>query len=263
MKCLALLLSAFFCLCCKSGPSLVDKLDHQLSLSSFVSTPIQVKDSSSWEYYLQHLPEKASLILDYKGRPVGDQEKHTAIITYDVGSQDLQQCADALMRLRAEYLFAQKRTNEISFHFVSGEAYSFKAYCSGKLPVQKGNSVVFVSTLPKANDHASLRKYLDVVYTYASTISLAGELKTTGDFAIGTVVIKAGSPGHCFIIANEATTAAGEKLYKLVEGYTPAQSIYVLRNTEEHSLGCWHKLTKGPINTASYSFTHYALKKFE
>lgn len=224
---------------------------------------LSIADSSGWPFFLQHLPQKIAPVLDYGGREVSDQEKAFAVINYDVGSRDLQQCADALMRLRAEYLFAQGRLDEISFHFVNGEAYRFTAYCDGSLPVAKGRGVVFLSSSPKGKDHASLRKYLDIVYTYAGTLSLAAELKDADDFAIGTIVIKAGSPGHCFIIVDEATTAAGEKLYKLVEGYTPAQSIYVLRNVEEPALGCWHKLKKGNITTASYEFTNYKLKKFE
>jgi hypothetical protein len=249
--------------CCNNAQSL-RVFDDELgppTQSSIV--PKEVKDSSSWPYFLQHLPEKNAPVLDYTGRPVANQQKHFAVLTYDVGTQDLQQCADALMRLRAEYLFARKRFDEISFHFVSGEAYSFTAYCNGRLPVAKGNHVVFAAASPKAKDHASLRKYLDIVYTYASTISLSNELKNAEDFRIGTVVIKSGSPGHCFIITDEATTPTGEKVFKLVEGYTPAQSIYVLRNVDEPALGCWHRLKKGTIATASYEFTHYKLKKFE
>lgn len=230
------------------------------------SSPIQsrpIKDSNSWGYFLQHLPQKDAPVLDYRGQPVGDGEKAFAVIDYDVGTRDLQQCADALMRLRAEYLFAQKRLNEISFHFVSGEAFGFTAYCDGKTPVPKGNGVVFGASSPRAKDHASLRNYLDIVYTYASTLSLADELKDADAFAIGTVIIKAGSPGHCFIITDESATASGEKMYKLVEGYTPAQTMYVLCNAEEPSLGCWHKLKKGPITTASYQFKQYKLKRFE
>ena len=92
---------------------------------------------------------------------------------------------------------------------------------------------------------------------------MAKELKEADDFSIGAIIIHPGSPGHCFIIADEAKTASGEKLYKLVEGYTPAQTIYVLKNNEEPELGYWHRLKRGPINTASYTFETYQLKKFE
>jgi len=226
-------------------------------------TPKQIADTNSWEYFLQHLPEKQAPIIDYQGNAVSDQSKHFSVINYDVGTRDLQQCADALMRLRAEYLFAQKRFNEIGFHFTSGDFYSFTDYCNGKKPLPKGNKVAFISTSTHPQNTQSLRKYLDIVYTYAGTISLAKELKITSVFEIGTVVITPGSPGHCFIITDEATSPSGEKLYKLVEGYTPAQSIYVLKNTDDPSLGFWHRLKEGTITTASYKFSSYKLKSFE
>jgi hypothetical protein len=160
-------------------------------------------------------------------------------------------------------LFSQKRFAEIHFHFTGGQDYSFQDYCKGKRPVPDGNDVRFVYASPVAISHQSLRRYLDVVYTYAGTISLAKELQDAEAFAIGTVVIAPGSPGHCFIITDEATTASGNRVYKLVEGYTPAQSIYVLQNLAEPELGYWHRLSKGPIETASYTFKNYRLKKFE
>ena len=225
--------------------------------------PKEIKDTNSWEYFLQHLPETKGPILDYKGQPVSYQAKHFSIINYDVGTRDLQQCADALIRLRAEFLFAKKRFSEIGFHFTSGDFYSFDDYCNGKRPVPKGADVVFISSSPNPKDAKSLRKYLDIVYTYAGTISLAKELRNTQVFAIGTVVITPGSPGHCFIVADEAILSSGQKLYKLVEGYTPAQSIYVLINTGDPSLGYWHHLKEGTITTASYEFNSYKLKSFE
>jgi hypothetical protein len=223
----------------------------------------RISDTTSWEYFLQHLPEEQGPVVTYKGETVRNQEKHFSIISYDVGTKDLQQCADALIRLRAEYLFQQKRYSDIGFHFTSGDLYRFTDYCQGKIPVPKGNDVAFVSSVPQPQTKPSLRKYLDIVYTYAGTISLASKLNDADDFSIGTVVISPGSPGHCFMITNEATTPSGEKLYKLVEGYTPAQSIYVLNNTNDPALGCWHSLKKGTITTASYEFTSYKLKQFE
>jgi hypothetical protein len=220
--------------------------------------------TDSWQYFLQHLPAINAPVIDYTGKPITNQAKHVAVINYDVGTSDLQQCADALIRLRTEYLFAQKRFNEIGFHFCSGQYYSWNMYCAGLKPVLKGNSVKFVSlNKPQQRTHESLRKYLDIVYAYASTVSLSRELCPAHDFEVGTVIITPGSPGHTCIIIDETINNKEEKLYKLAEGYMPAQSIYILSNPYSEDISPWYKLSKGEILTASYDFTNYQLKKFE
>jgi hypothetical protein len=252
----------FFFTACQNSTTIFNLPLSNVSIVKNIHNKLN-RDTNSWAYFLQHLPEVNGPVLNYKGQPVVDQGKHFSILTYDVGTQDLQQCADALMRLRAEYLFNQNRADEIGFHFVSGQLYRFADYCKGVKPIPKGQSVQFVTGAVATKTHQSLRRYLDIVYTYASTISLAKELKNTDEFEMGTVIISPGSPGHCFIIADEATTSDGGKVFKLVEGYTPAQSIYVLRNVSEPALGYWHHLQKGTIETASYEFTSYQLKRFE
>ena len=130
-------------------------------------------------------------------------------------------------------------------------------------PALNGNHLSFIQLNSCAKTHETLRKYLDIVYNYASTISLAKELKRVNDFAIGTVVIFPGSPGHCFIIIDEGIDNHGEKVFKLAEGYSPAQSIYVLRNIDEPSISPWYHLKKGIIRTASCEFGDYQLGSFE
>jgi len=239
------------------------QLQHNMYQPQHIIGTANKHMTNSWTYFLQHLPVVDKPIVDYKGRAIDFQQKHVGIIPLDVGTTDLQQCADALMRLRAEFLFQQNRYQEVGFHFVNGHYYSWNDYCNGLRPVLKGREIKFITTLHSEKNHVSLRHYLDIVYSYASTISLAKELKPASDFEIGTVVIHPGSPGHCFIIIDESRNKRGEKIYKLAEGYTPAQSIYVLRNLDEQGISPWYQLKMGPIETASYRFDNYKLVKFE
>ncbi len=219
-------------------------------------------EPQTWAYFLQHLPVVDGPILDYRGEPIVNQAKHAGIIPYDVGNADLQQCADALMRLRAEYLFSEGKYDSIGFHFVSGPYYSWNDYCNGLRPAPSGNSIRWTHGAAQKKDHSSLRAYLNIVYMYASTISLAKELKPAPGYGIGTVIIHPGSPGHCFIVIDERTDQAGQKTYRLAEGYTPAQSIYVLRNPKSTNNDPWQPLSTGTITTASCIFMSYEVKGF-
>jgi hypothetical protein len=77
------------------------------------------------------------------------------------------------------------------------------------------------------------------------------------------VVIYPGSPGHCFIIIDEAKDKNGESVFKLAEGYSPAQSIYILSNLVEPEISPWYHLHKGTITTSSCRFINYELRSFE
>jgi hypothetical protein len=238
-------------------------IDHSVKQTAPDLTPLSFP-YDSWFSFLQRLPTEDKPIVDYKGNPVSNQGKRFRILTYDVGHSDLQQCADALMRIRAEYLFSRKKYEEISFHFCSGMKYSWTDYLTGNRPVMKGRNQIIIQTaaicLPS---HKALREYLDIVYTYANTVSLCRELKNTNRLGIGTVIIYPGNPGHCCMIVDAAVNGKNDTLYKLVEGYMPAQSIYVLSNPFEPDINPWYHLSKGDINTASCSFRSYYLRKFE
>lgn len=243
----------------KSNPQFPEPPKENIHLRPLVYAP------DSWPYFLQHLPTEDKPIVDYRGRAISDQEKHVAILTYDVGHTDLQQCADALMRLRAEYLFSRQKFSQIGFHFNSGDYYSWTDYRRGIRPVVTGNRIKFVrASLPSDSTHASLRAYLDIIFAYANTVSLCKELKNADRLETGTIVIFPGHPGHCMIIADAALADKSDTVYKLVEGYMPAQSIYVLSNPYEPELNPWYHLKqRGDISTASCTFRSYFLRKFE
>ena len=87
----------------------------------------------SFGAWLQALPLKpaGTPTKTYKGDIARTDVYTAAVIDMSVGNQDLQQCADAVMRLRGEYLYQQKKYNEISFNFTSGFKCDYAHYAKG------------------------------------------------------------------------------------------------------------------------------------
>jgi hypothetical protein len=65
------------------------------------------------------------------------------------------------------------------------------------------------------------------------------------------------------MIVDEALGEKKDTLFKIAEGFMPAQSIYILSNPYEPDLNPWYHLKKDEISTSSYIFSSYYLKKFE
>jgi len=218
--------------------------------------------------WLRHLPLKPaeSGVTLHDGRPVLDRGTVAAVVDIDVGRSDLQQCADAVMRLRAEYLFSHRLTALIGFELYSGERYRFEAYAEGQTPVPDGERIAWRSEPPQDASHASLRRWLDIVYGFASTRSLAHELRPVArpsDAAIGDVFVHPGAPGHAVIIVDLAVDPDGRALALLAQSSTPARDVHILRNTLAPNLRAWFPLVDGrPFATPGRVFSPDELKRF-
>src|SRR5690606_16202518 len=91
-------------------------------------------DSSSFAVYLRKLPLKpyGETVRYYNGVVKPAENVYCAVVNMDIGHKDLQQCADAVMRLRAEYLYRRKKYADISFRFTGdGLMHDFKTYAKG------------------------------------------------------------------------------------------------------------------------------------
>lgn len=57
-----------------------------------------------------------------------------------LAKKDLQQCADAVMRLRAEYFYDQKAYDKISFTLTNGFKVDYSEWIKGNRIVVNGNT---------------------------------------------------------------------------------------------------------------------------
>ena len=115
------------------------------SPSGYTRIDVNAGSSGSW---LRGLPLRPGcpLIYLYDGRPAGTQDIHCAVLDMDIGTENLQQWADAGMRLRAEYLRAIGCENEIQFNFTSGDSAYWRDWKKGLRPEVRGNLVTWRRT---------------------------------------------------------------------------------------------------------------------
>lgn len=228
-------------------------------------------DSHSFTTYLRHLPLLApgSKVKLYNGQEKRNQAAAYAVVDMEIGKRDLQQCADAVMRLRAEYLWAQQRYEDIRFNFTNGFPAEYKKWAEGNRIKVSGNKAMWQAAAGKDYSYKTFRKYLDIVFMYAGTASLSKELLKIpySMLQAGDVFIQGGSPGHAVIVVDVARhPQTGKKVFLLAQSYMPAQQIHVLVNPANHRLSPWYELTEseeGKLYTPEWVFRKGDLKRFK
>ncbi|MBL7818145.1 MAG: DUF4846 domain-containing protein [Saprospiraceae bacterium] len=282
MKIKALVLFASSLLSCQNTPQAppqyrtdkIGEVEENIDIQSVSGIPLPqgyerlpVADNSFAGYLSQIKIKKDKTVYLFDGRKKTNQTAQYAVLDVSVGNRDLQQCADAVMRLRGEYLFAQKKYDKIAFHSVSGENMRFMDWANG------ARNLLTVKTLttklkPNADvSHENFLKYMNFVFAYASTLSLSKEmtpLSKTSDIEAGDVFIKGGSPGHAVIVVDVARhKTTGKKIFLLAQSYMPAQDIHILKNPSQKTLSPWYEQDfEEVLQTPEWDFDKTALKKF-
>jgi len=218
----------------------------------------------SWLRSLPVKPGRPEVRL-HNGGLKSDQSVHHAVLDIDVGGRDLQQCADAVIRLRAEYLLCRGRADEIAFNFTSGDRAEWVKWKGGYRPHVRGRAVSWSRTARPDASYAGFRKYLDVVFTYAGSASLEKELSpvsAASEVEPGQVFIKGGFPGHAVIVLDVAADRQGGRVMLLAQSYMPAQEIHVLRNPGS-ALSPWYPVDRArPLQTPEWTFSNDQLRRF-
>lgn len=251
-------------------PSLVNK--DSITIASRVNIPKGYKrvgyTNGSFQDYLRQYKLKpfGSKIINYDDTNYYWQGGHIGVLEIPVPKNGLQQCADALIRIRSEYLWDTNRKDEIGFKFTSGHYCSWTKYAEGFRPKINGNKVTFHKTASANSSKENFYKYLNLIYMYSGTLSLYNELESVADkdLQIGDMLIKGGSPGHIVMIADEVVNASDEKLFLLVQGNTPAQSVHLVKNLEDSNISPWYQLEDDAVTPVSnYTFSSAKFVRFK
>lgn len=224
--------------------------------------------AESFATFLRQLPLKppGAVVRLYDGRTKENNGVYDAVVDLKIGKKNLHQCADAVIRLRAEYLYQQKRFAQIHFNFTNGFRADYAEWLKGKRIVIRGNETRWVQSCPPADSYRDFWAYLEVVFSFAGTLSLAGELNAVNvaDLRIGDVFIQGGSPGHAIMVVDLAVNVrTGGKAFLLAQSYMPAQEIHVLKNQNNQERSPWYDEAFGDVlATPEWVFHKGDLKRF-
>jgi len=228
-----------------------------------------VADSNSFGGFLRYLKLKpnGAPVHYFNGSIKDNHHVYVAVVDMPIGNKDLQQCADAVMHLRAEYLYTHDMQEKIHFTFTNGFRADYSKWAAGYRIAIDGNKTKWVKTAQPEDSRAVFDKYMEIVYSYCGSLSLSREMNKINydQLQPGDVLVRGGTPGHAEIVVDVAVNKAGKKVYLLAESAMPAQEIQILTDPMSAALSPWYEQGSAAdqIITAEGTFTGDQLMRFE
>ena len=241
-----------------------------MTLESRISVPsgyqrTEVEEGSLGDFLHQY-PMKAygSKVHLFDGSEKYNQSAHISVFDLPIENYDLQQCADSVIRMYAEYFWNTKQYERIAFHYTSGFLAEYPKWREGNRIKVDGNTVTWVKSAEYDDSYECFVEYLKNVFSYAGTLSMYCEEAVEiplGEAKAGDVFLYGGSPGHVVMIVDVCENEDGEKAFLLAQGYMPAQEFHLLIN-ETHLEDPWYYESEisYPFSTPEYTFQEGSLK---
>jgi hypothetical protein len=235
--------------------------------SGFERAPVQPRSFAAW---LRDLPvwRDRTDVHSWRGRSL--QVRSPAVIALDTGRGDLQQCADSILRLHAEYRWHRGQRQQLAYHLTSGDRISWHDWLAGERLLVDGSRVERTVGAARAADHRSFRAWLQQLFIYAGTRSLrydTAPVPPQQPAPAGDILVDPGSPGHAVIVLDVAENADGRRLALIGQGFMPAQELHVISgNAANAADGIWFELPSagGELRVPSWPapFTRSDLRRF-
>lgn len=225
------------------GKTILERFDAPLGYDRIPVNP------DSFPEYLRtlNLKPEGSLVRYYNGQIKANNDVYVSVVDLPISNKNLQFSTDSVIRLLAEYLFAQNKFDKIAFHSDQTKI-SFTDFASGDF------------------SRNSFNDYLDHVMEKVSTPSFCQDLKSVSihDIKIGDVFVQNTQPnGHAVLVVDVVENKKGEKLVLLAQSFQPAQDIQIIANPTHPELSPWYSITEGELLTPEWRFMTSDLMRFK
>lgn len=218
----------------------------------------------SYQEYIRKLPlkDEGAPVLYYNGE-VKEFRDYVSVFDIPILEEDLIQCADAAIKIRAEYLYSERRYGEIEFEITNGMMVPFSRFMEGFRPEMSGNDLSWAEGYGSGAAREVFDEYLKFIYSYAGTYSLSKELRScpNDEVEIGDMYVVGGFPGHVVIVVDVARNEeTHEKAMLLAQSYMPSQDIHIL--TSPYDISPWYYVRDEELKTPEWEFARGCLMRF-
>jgi hypothetical protein len=194
-------------------------------------------EPGSFAEWLRSLPlaPEGTPVMSFDGKETlaASDDYLAGVVAIDTGTADLQQSSDVIIRLHAEYLWARGEKDKISYRSATRLSMPFSRWEKGQRLIPNGPNVFWViKGKPSEVDHAEFRRYLDAVFNWANSTSLASRsLPVTApeDLQVGDFFLQSQEPNHLAVVLDLAEKPSGERVALFGQARNPAESVHVVR----------------------------------
>ncbi len=235
-----------------SAPALPATVGQIPAPAGYTRVPSAPGSFGAWLEALPLYPPDRQ-VLSHRGDPMTHMPAWR-VVDMPVGDRDLQQCADSLLRLRADWLRSIGRNP--AFRYTSGDLSSWADYAAGWRLRVSGNTVSRVKSAAPDASEANYDRWLMDLFTYAGTRSLPADSLPDASPDPGDFLLISGSPGHAVMILGVAARAdvpagggpyggAPDRLVMVGQGFMPAMDFHIVIGDvggADGAAGPWHRI---------------------
>ena len=210
------------------------------------------------------MKEHNAKVLLYDGSEKDDQTAHAGIFMLPIENRNLQQYADSIMRVYAEYYLSTKQYEKIVFGYSDGFKAEYAKWIEGNGINVKDGKAKWVKNDKNNNTYDSFKEYMRLVFAYAGIWSMKDESSAIElkDARIGDVFFATDDGGRVAMIVDICQSEDGKKAYLLASGGKPAQEFVLLSNPL-HADDPWYYEDEMvyPLDTPEFDYKEGSLRR--
>lgn len=188
-------------------------------------------------------------VYTFDGQKKSNPNIYVGVLDLEQPKKNVQFNANAIMSLRLEYFYREKKYNELD-----------------KLAKASSLPITYTKFVKGDNSYAKFMEYLEYYLGNINSQIIANLMKPTSikDLQIGDVFFQKGTiKNHAVIVMDLAQDKMGNKIFILAQSYYPSQDIHILSNPSNDLISPWYIAKEGTLLTPEWRFLSSDLMRFK